>query len=96
MYHNEVLRCILEVLRVAELYEIPVAEDIENAARAMAMADLLWSKPDHTQPANGDSDRTDLRDVLTPAAWLLKDPLLRFGGYDCLDFESAWEMGMEP
>lgn len=95
MYHNEVLRCILEVLRVAELYEIPVAEDIENAARAMAMADLLWSKPDHTQPANGDSDRTDLRDVLTPAAWLLKDPLLRFGGYDCLDFESAWEMGME-
>ena len=95
MYHNEVLRCILEVLRVAELYEIPVAEDIENAARAMAMADFLWSKPDHTQPANGDSDRTDLRDVLTPAAWLLKDPLLRFGGYDCLDFESAWEMGME-
>lgn len=66
MYHNDVLRCILEVLRVAELYEIPVAEDIENAARAMAMADLLWSKPDHTQPANGDSDRTDLRDVLTP------------------------------
>ena len=63
MYHNEVLRCILEVLRVAELYEIPVAEDIENAARAMAMADFLWSKPDHTQPANGDSDRTDLRDV---------------------------------
>ena len=56
---------------------------------------ILWSKPDHTQPANGDSDRTDLRDVLTPAAWLPKDPLLRFGGYDCLDFESAWEMGME-
>lgn len=95
MYHNEVLRCVLEVLRTAALYHIPVPAAVTEAARAMAMADLLWMKPDHTQPANGDSDKTDLRDVLTPAAWLLRDPVLRFGGYDCLDFESAWEMGME-
>lgn len=95
MYHNEVLRCLLEVLRVAGRQGISLPSSLSEKARAMALADLAWMKPDRTQPLNGDSDRTDLRDVFTPAAWLLKDSRLRFAGYDRLDFESVWELGAE-
>ncbi len=95
MYHNEVLRCVLEVLRVAERQGIILPASLYDRARAMAHADLAWMKPDRTQPCNGDSDRTDLRDVFTPAAWLLKDRQLRYAGYSRLDFESVWELGAE-
>ncbi len=95
MYHNEVLRCVLEVIRVARLCGAVLPQAIHQRAWAMAHADLAWMKPDRTQPCGGDSDRTDLRDVLTPAAWLLKDCELRSAGYGRLDFESAWDLGPE-
>lgn len=95
MYHNEVLRCVLEVLRMARRHDIALPQVLEEKAADMAMADLAWMKPDRTQPMGGDSDRTDLRDVFTPAAYLLKDEQLRYVGYDCLDFESVWELGPE-
>ena len=69
---------------------ISLPRSLSEKARAMALADLAWMKPDRTQPLNGDSDRTDLRDVFTPAAWILKDNRLRYAGYDRLDFESVW------
>lgn len=95
MYHNEVLRCVLEVIRMGEARGIRLPAALYEKARAMAYADIAWVKPDHTQPLNGDSDRTDLRDVFTPAALLLKDSFLRYMGYERLDFESAWEFGEE-
>ena len=95
MYHNEVLRCLLEVLRVAGQQGISLPRSLPEKARAMALADLAWMKPDRTQPLNGDSDRTDLRDVFTPAAWILKDNRLRYAGYDRLDFESVWDLGAD-
>ena len=95
MYHNEVLRCLLEVLRVTGQQGISLPRSLPEKARAMALADLAWMKPDRTQPLNGDSDRTDLRDVFTPAAWILKDNRLRYAGYDRLDFESVWDLGAD-
>ena len=38
---------------------------------------------------------SDLRDVFTPAAWILKDNRLRYAGYDRLDFESVWDLGAD-
>ena len=78
MYHNEVLRCLLEVLRVAGQQGISLPRSLSEKARAMALADLAWMKPDRTQPLNGDSDRTDLRMCSPPAAWILKDNRLRY------------------
>ena len=95
MYHNEVLRCVLEVLRMAKRRGISLPPALTGQARAMALADLAWMKPDRTQPCGGDSDRTDLRDVFTLAAWLLKDEELRFAGYERLDFDSVWDLGEE-
>ena len=46
MYHNEVLRCLLEVLRVAGQQGISLPRSLPEKARAMALADLAWMKPD--------------------------------------------------
>ncbi len=95
MYHNEVLRCVLEVLRMAERIDRPLPSCLREHARAMAYADLAWMKPDGTQPCFGDSDQTELYDVLLPAAWLLKDRCLRAACRGPMDFESIWDFGSE-
>lgn len=95
MYHNEVLKCYMEVLRVALKYEDTVSETIRNGVKAMAYADRMWQRPDGCQPMEGDSDRTDLRDVMSVCALLFHDSVLKSGGYDVLDYEGAWDYGME-
>ncbi len=81
MYHNEVLRCCLEVLRLADIYRMEVPSKILALTKAMAYADRLWQKPDGTQLAEGDSDSTDIRDILTASALQFKDPVLKSGAY---------------
>lgn len=60
----------------------------------MAYANLAWMRPDHRQIIMGDSDDMDLRDYMSIAAYLLKDPVLKFGGFKELDFESLWDVGV--
>lgn len=93
MYHNEVFHCYLEILRLSQIHNITLPESILEGIRKMAYANLAWKKPNHTQPAFGDSDETDLRDILTHAAFLLKDPVLKFAGYSRLDFDGVWDFG---
>ncbi len=93
MYHNEVLRCCLEVLRLADIYRMEVPSKILALTKAMAYADRLWQKPDGTQLAEGDSDSTDIRDILTASALQFKDPVLKSGAYPRLDYESMWDYG---
>ncbi len=93
MYHNEVLRCCLEVLRLAGIYQVEVPAKILTMTKAMAYADRFWQKPDGTQLAGGDSDSTDIRDILTASALQFKDPVLKSGAYPRLDYESIWDYG---
>ena len=96
MYHNEVLDAYFEVLRVAKLYNDEVfSEDEKNIIKNMAFATLYHTYPNHHQILTGDSDDTDVRDLLSRAALLFKDSLLKFAGYKELDFESAWLFGTE-
>lgn len=95
MYHNEVFHCFEDVLILAGRNQIPVPESIVEATRRMAYADMTWKKPDHHQIIMGDSDDTDVRDYISVAAYLFKDPVLKFGGFDRLDFESVWDLGMK-
>ena len=94
MYHNEVLKCLLEVLRVAGCYGDTVPPQIAERIRGMAYANRIWQKPDGSQPATGDSDATDLRDVLTICGCWFHDPVLKSGGFECLDYEGIWDYGM--
>lgn len=93
MYHNEVLKCCLEALQTARLFHDPFPEIVEKKVHDMAMADLIWQKPDGTQPAGGDSDVTNLRDILTACAYWFHDPVLKSGGYPHMDYEGIWNYG---
>lgn len=95
MYHNEVLHCFLDVLILADRNGIRVSDIFRNKVHKMAEATAVFAKPDHHQPMNGDSDDTDIRDLLTVSAYVFKDPVLKGRGYEKPDFESIWDMGME-
>lgn len=95
MYHNEVLRCFLDVVLLARRRGLPLPDGMEDAVHAMALADLAWQKPNGTEPMMGDSDDIDQRDLVTLAAAIFKDGTLKSAGYDRLDFDSAWELGAE-
>lgn len=98
MYHNEVLHCFIELYRAILEHEINVSvrtkEILLETIRKMAYANLKWAKPNHHQVLMGDSDDTDLRDMIGVCAYLLKDPVLKYGGYDRMDYEHAWDFGV--
>lgn len=91
MYHNEVLHCYLEVLRLSKRYGVGLSQNMKGKIRQMAYADAAWKKPNHCQPMQGDSDETDIRDLLTQSAWLFEDPVLKFFAYEKMDFDGAWD-----
>lgn len=91
MYHNEVFHCYLEVMRLARRYGIKLSKKRMEKVRQMAYANIAWKKPNHCQPMQGDSDETDIRDLLTQSAWLFADPVIKFCAYDKMDFDGAWD-----
>lgn len=94
MYHNEVLRSCLEVVRLAKIYNDTLSEALVDKVKAMAYADRIWQMPNYSQPMNGDSDQTDLRDILTGAAYIFRDSILKTGAYRCMDYEGIWNFGI--
>lgn len=91
MYHHEVLAAYLEVLRVAKLYkEVVFTRKEREQIRKMAYAGIRRSDPKFHQIQIGDSDDTDIRDLVTQAALEFRDPVLGSIAYRQLDFEGAW------
>ena len=93
MYHNEVYQCYLTALWYGERAGVKLPEVFRDTVRKMAYVDYKWKKPDHTQFAQGDSDTTDLRDMITAGAYLLVDGVLKSGGYSHMDYDNAWKFG---
>ena len=93
MYHNEVFRCLLEVVHLAHQKNILLPEGMEDAVHRMALADLAWQKPDGREPMMGDSDDIDQRDILTLAAAVFHDGTLKSAGYPKMDLDSLWTLG---
>ncbi len=94
MYHNEVLHCYLDVLILAGRNGIKLPQTTLDKVKQMAYADAAWKKPDHHQFIMGDSDDTDIRDIISVAAYLFRDPVLKYCGFERLDFESIWDLGL--
>lgn len=94
MYHNEVLMGYLEALRLARLWNDALfsKEETELIGKA-ARATMLLQTPARHQPMVGDSDDTDVRDILTQAAFLLESGTLKGGAFERLDYESIWLFG---
>lgn len=59
----------------------------------MAMVDLAWQKPNGSEPMMDDSDDIDQRDILTLAAAVFRDGVLKSAGYPKMDFDSLWMVG---
>ena len=93
IYHNEVLHCLLDVVLLAQRNQIKLPEVILRQTEKMAMADVAWLKPDHHIIMMGDSDDVDVRDRISVAAYLFQNPVLRYAGFDHLDYESIWDLG---
>ena len=93
MYHAEVYACFRNVLYYGEKACIPIPEEIRSTVRKMACVQGIWKKPDHTQFTQGDSDAFDVRDQITSAAYIFRDPVLKYWSYDRLGFEDAWQFG---
>lgn len=90
MYHNEVLNCFLDVIVRAKRNSYPLDDEFFDIAKEMAYVNLKWIKPNHHQPLFGDSDDTDIRDILTLCAYLFDDSYLRSIAFDNMSFEGAW------
>lgn len=95
MYHNEVYHCYLDVLILAMRNGVEVSETLKDCVKRMAYANVAWKKPNHHQPMQGDSDDTDIRDLISKGAYVFKDPVLKFAGLPILDFESVWDLGIQ-
>lgn len=93
MYHNEVLKCYLDILTLALRNNIALPDNIERQARDMCYVDLYSAKPDHHEVGMGDSDNVDQRDILARAAMLFNDSVLKSRAYSKPDFDSLWEIG---
>lgn len=93
MYHGEVYACFKNVLYYGEKAGINIPEEIRITVHKMALVQGVWKKPDHTQFTQGDSDAFDVRDQITSAACIFRDPVLKFLGHDRLGFEDAWQFG---
>ncbi len=96
MYHNEVLMAYLEVMRVGDIWgDRPFDGEELGIIESMAQATLGLKTPSGCQPMTGDSDDTDVRDLLSQAALLLKNGQLKTGATRQLDYESIWLWGPE-
>ena len=95
MYLNEVLHCYLDTINLCKRNNIEIPNIILEKTKKLAYANLYMKKPNHKQICQSDSDDTDLRDMLTKAAYLFEDGVLKFGSYEEIDFESIWDLGYD-
>ncbi|MBD0832590.1 alginate lyase family protein [Aestuariibaculum sediminum] len=95
MYHNEVFHCFMNVNLLAQRKHIKLPKDIVQKTRDMAYANIQWQKPNFHQPLLGDSDDTDLRGLLTLAAYLYQDSVLKSRAYQTFDFNTYCILGKD-
>lgn len=93
MYHNEVVHCYLNFILLCDRFNIFLSSDVRNKIRQIAFTNIKWQKPNHRQPLWGDSDDTDLRDLLTLAAYIFSDSEIKSRAFEKPDFENYFILG---
>lgn len=94
-YHNEMLKCFLEMLVLAEKNNIKIPQIIKSKTMDMAYATLYIMKPNHCQSNYGDSDEEDLRSILNLSALIFDDEVLRNYGNDRIDLSTLLIYGYQ-
>ena len=93
MYHNEMLKCFLDIMLLSKRTGISLPANIELKTRDMCYYSIFSAKPNHHEICMGDSDDIDWRDLITRAAALFNDGVLKSRAYEKPDYDSLWEMG---
>ena len=71
MYHNEVLTCYLQVIFLAHKLDITLVNFFKTKVEKMVFANLYWQKPNGNQVLWGDSDDTNLCQLISVAGAIL-------------------------
>ena len=95
MYHIEVLNSVTTMLVFRKRAGVETSKRIEEILYGMYDYVMHAAGPDHFQIAQGDSDVTDIRDVMTRGAMLFEESAFKYAGYEEPDLESIWCFGME-
>ncbi len=95
MYHNEVLRCMLEVIYFARIANIRLDIKFVKKVYKMAYATRYMLKPDGNEFANGDSDVMNMRSILQMVAVLFRDGRLKFTPDEDFSYETFMLFGEE-
>lgn len=94
-YHNEVLTVLLDVMIDADKHKIPLPDELKKKVERMADAVLKIIKPNAHNPLFGDSDDTDIRDIMSRCALVFKRPDFKYYGFDNLDYSTVWLTGFD-
>ena len=81
MYQNEVLNCLLETAVHFKRNNLEIPSFIKETIKKIGMSNIAMKKPNHHQPMQGDSDDTDLRDIITRCAAVLEDGKLKLEAF---------------
>ena len=95
MYHIEVLNSVTAMLISRKRAGAVTPKRVEEILYGMYDYVMHAAGPDHMQIAQGDSDVTDIRDVMTRGTLLFEDGAFKQVGYEAPDLESIWYFGME-
>lgn len=94
-YHNEVLLILLDVIIDAEKNSISLPDEFKRKVEKMAEAALKMIKPNAHNPLFGDSDDTDIRDIMSRCALVFSRADFKYYGFDDLDYNTVWLTGYE-
>lgn len=93
MYHVEVLHAFLRLAHMSHLFEMTIADNFIEKIKNMSYALFNLATPNYTIDTFGDSDNSDIRDMMCKASVLLNDPILKSKAYDEFDEDSLYEFG---
>lgn len=93
MYHVEVINCSIKLINYSQKLNSKLDKDFNKKINSM-IEYLMYSKaPNSSQEAQGDSDVTDVRDVIVKGAVLFNNELLKGAAFKDMDLMSIWSLG---
>ncbi len=90
LYHNEVLRVMLEVILFARRVNLPLPAGFSAQVKKLAQTSRYLAKPDGTQLLYGDSDVQHLNTPWQLAAVVFADGTFKQVPDEALTFENSW------